>query len=927
MRADSSPDCRSPSSSAPPHRAAPLYRVCAFALLYTAAVIVLRVAVHVAESPFRADVWYRLGVLAGSGTQLLLGVAAGSALWFRSSRAAIMASSAIAGGLLAAHAAAAHYHATFHRLPSERALSVLEHSVFERGSALAESVAAHAPFWLVAAEAGVLAAAVGLSTSRFAGYLRMRFGQRARSVYQAVGAAFVLLIGIAIATTTKGTGQLYFGAADPIIHLAFHGHQPNLPSPRYAPRAEVMRFLQTELGVEAPTPIADPRFPYCRDEIASRDGSSNDEPRDMRGRRQSIVMLILESVGARELQLKHQGQPLMPNLARMAMEGVSFQRFFASGDRSAQALVSMFSGIPPATYRRILAHAPLAPLPGVARDLKKAGFETRYYHGSDLSFEQQRMYLRRAGFDAIVEPHPAEERIGWGLPDGTMFQRMQSDLEQRSREQPHFSVLFTLSTHDPYAIPDDFVAPVTQSDRWSRFASSLAYLDHELGLFYEWFLRHEAPSGALLIVVGDHTPRLPHPTDPTSTTTGEFEYRFRVPLILLGLKPETLARARQRTRVTSGHVDLPQTILGLARVARRGCYQGRNLLGRTPWPKARKVVSLAGEELEFMYVHEQSQRWMFHLKTQVARLYDIERDPNLKRDLYRPQHEQSIRLGNLVRAYHEVGRYLSEHARYAPSHDALRQRQNAGMKPASKGQSEERLRLVSHRGNTIDNQEHSSAKENTLDAIAAAIEAGFEWVEVDVQVTRDGVPVLAHDAAVHVALSSNRAPAAKDIAALEYAELERLGDARPPSLEEALTRFGTRVGFCLELKPQRDVFRQMDLVHGVVRLLDTIPHQPVMVDSFARTMLTSMREFSDVEIGYDLPQQPVEQEWLAYAAQARFDWVYIRADLITEEVLSEARRMGLRVMAYTVNQVGTLRGMNVDGIMTDHVSVLRAFSR
>ncbi|HUS66181.1 MAG TPA: glycerophosphodiester phosphodiesterase [Kofleriaceae bacterium] len=50
------------------------------------------------------------------------------------------------------------------------------------------------------------------------------------------------------------------------------------------------------------------------------------------------------------------------------------------------------------------------------------------------------------------------------------------------------------------------------------------------------------------------------------------------------------------------------------------------------------------------------------------------------------------------------------------------------------------MKLAAHRGAT------SAAPENTLAAIARAFESGADGVEVDVRLSRDGVPVLIHDA-------------------------------------------------------------------------------------------------------------------------------------------------------------------------------------
>lgn len=47
--------------------------------------------------------------------------------------------------------------------------------------------------------------------------------------------------------------------------------------------------------------------------------------------------------------------------------------------------------------------------------------------------------------------------------------------------------------------------------------------------------------------------------------------------------------------------------------------------------------------------------------------------------------------------------------------------------------------IVAHRGNAAE------FRENTLEAIASAIELGCQFVEFDVQISRDRVPVLMHD--------------------------------------------------------------------------------------------------------------------------------------------------------------------------------------
>lgn len=87
---------------------------------------------------------------------------------------------------------------------------------------------------------------------------------------------------------------------------------------------------------------------------------------------------------------------------------------------------------------------------------------------------------------------------------------------------------------------------------------------------------------------------------------------------------------------------------------------------------------------------------------------------------------------------------------------------------------------TAHRGDS------SNYLENTLPAIASAINAGADLVEVDVRVTKDGQVILLHDASLLRIWGLDR-----DAADVDYDPIARLGagDDRIPLLSEALELF------------------------------------------------------------------------------------------------------------------------------------------
>lgn len=95
-------------------------------------------------------------------------------------------------------------------------------------------------------------------------------------------------------------------------------------------------------------------------------------------------------------------------------------------------------------------------------------------------------------------------------------------------------------------------------------------------------------------------------------------------------------------------------------------------------------------------------------------------------------------------------------------------------------------RLVAHRG--LHGEAQCGARENTLAAVQAALDAGLTWIEIDVRVTSDGEVVLLHDVTLHRLWDDPRA-----IAEVPLAQVRELGggERRIPLLTEVLDLVAT----------------------------------------------------------------------------------------------------------------------------------------
>jgi glycerophosphoryl diester phosphodiesterase len=154
-------------------------------------------------------------------------------------------------------------------------------------------------------------------------------------------------------------------------------------------------------------------------------------------------------------------------------------------------------------------------------------------------------------------------------------------------------------------------------------------------------------------------------------------------------------------------------------------------------------------------------------------------------------------------------------------------------------------RVIGHRGAA------AAAPENTLAGIRKAKELGAEWVEFDVKLTRDGVPVLMHDERLERTTSGQGRVAETTLAAIETLDAgawfqPAFRGERVPTFEAALAlcaKLG--LGVNVEIKPCPG--REAETARVTVETL--LGHWPEampapLVSSFAPVCLAVAREIA-----------------------------------------------------------------------------------
>ena len=233
--------------------------------------------------------------------------------------------------------------------------------------------------------------------------------------------------------------------------------------------------------------------------------------------------------------------------------------------------------------------------------------------------------------------------------------------------------------------------------------------------------------------------------------------------------------------------------------------------------------------------------------------------------------------------------------------------------------------VMAHRGLSAD------APENTLYAFSDAISVGADFIELDVQQTRDGVLVVMHDSNLKRTTGVN-----KDIWDVDYADIQNLdagswfdpayANARIPTLEETLQFVDKRAKLNIEIKPTKhgsDTLEQ-DVAELITRYQYT---DACYVTSFSYGSLKKVKETNpEIRTGYLMSVAYGQFYSLKYADAFSLNKVFV-----TSQVVNAAHQQGKQIFAWTVNSMSEVRSLcnlHVDSIITDDpVMVQNVISR
>ena len=385
------------------------------------------------------------------------------------------------------------------------------------------------------------------------------------------------------------------------------------------------------------------------------------KPMEGIARPKNVIVLVLESVGTKYLNLYGSPYETMPNLRKEAEHAMVFEQIYAHAPYTFSTFMavnfSIYPALPwiyaPSGWAAEGKEVACLP-PTLARVLQSRGHRTAYFHNGDMDWGGQNFMLQKVGYD-IVEDHRdlgAPMLTSWGVEDRFLFDRLIRWIGEKPG-QPFLAYCWTDQTHNPYArrpnlASEDFFMgrpKPAHSEALGKYLNVIRDVDAQIARLLATLRELGLADDTLVVVTGDHGEAFGDPHDQQGHGFTVFEEEVHVPLVLWN--PRLFPEGR-RSGAVGGHVDLNATIADVLGVPVPDEWQGHSLFVEGRPNRTFFVSSVDGYSLG---MREDQWKYFFDAKSGKGSLFDLEADPLEKRDLFALEADRVKRMRQRLSAW------------------------------------------------------------------------------------------------------------------------------------------------------------------------------------------------------------------------------------------------------------------------------------
>ncbi|MEO7212681.1 sulfatase-like hydrolase/transferase [Mucilaginibacter sp.] len=311
----------------------------------------------------------------------------------------------------------------------------------------------------------------------------------------------------------------------------------------------------------------------------------------------NVVIIILESMAREYWGSMNRGTAIAdfksytPFLDSLSDNSLIFTNAYANGRQSIHGMSSVLAGIP--SFQTAFTSSPYAKqkIASIVSVCDSLGYQTAFFHGAangSMGFQGFGSILGFKNYYGRTEYNNDKDFDGiWGIWDEQFFQFMGKTLG--TQKQPFMATLFTLSSHDPYQLPEKYKKRFTGGPL--PIHKTVQYSDNALRLFFNYAKSQPWYNNTIFVITADHTSQTHYPEYSKAIN------RFAVPVLFYSANP-VYALKGTRTDLAS-QMDIYPSVADLIGYNKPFRSWGRSLISNLP-AETPRVINSTGNIYQFM---------------------------------------------------------------------------------------------------------------------------------------------------------------------------------------------------------------------------------------------------------------------------------------------------------------------------------------
>jgi arylsulfatase A-like enzyme len=330
----------------------------------------------------------------------------------------------------------------------------------------------------------------------------------------------------------------------------------------------------------------------------------------------NVVMVVMESVGTRNLGLYGASYDDTPQLERLAAHAAVFDHVYAAQGNTSAAMTAIFCSLyPRLAWFPVPRWKPELATAGLPAILAGRGYATGFLDSGSIGEDRRAEFLLNHGFATVAAEHRDPR-----LPqDGPLLPAAVSWIDAH-KSRPFFLSLWTMDTHHPYIVAGDQNYGV-RDPALGRYLNGVQSMDALIGQLADQLQKMGLADNTLLVITGDHGEAF---NEHGQTVHGFTAYNEELQIPLLIINP----RLFKNQRLMNGpgrQIDIAPTLLSLLGVPEPAQWQGMSLFQR---PRRRRVYMFSGNGNYVLGLIDGNMKYIYDFNTDRAELYDLAADPH-----------------------------------------------------------------------------------------------------------------------------------------------------------------------------------------------------------------------------------------------------------------------------------------------------------